>query len=965
MKIKSLYIGILLAIFLIGCEKVEIQREIIESTDKYVGDNSIIALTEGLEEFTGDFFTLTVRTLSGEKIKRSGIYKKNKDNHGQLILDYGVKDGEYELLNMEHKVIDEDGKIAVKEFGLGCKITFKDGVYKNLSKWHPTFKMYGTGTEVDTLYVSSEDKLQWLRKVVNSSNTNNLVNHKYYFLQTDDLDGAIMSMDVSMEYGWMPIGSQQEVSFKSTYDGGGYTIDGLYISRSYMYAAALFGFTNGAYIKNVNMTNAKITGDFGVSGIVGIVVSGANNITGTIVENCTVNNSIIKGAPESYGVAGLVGVIDMNSALLIQDCKSYNNTITSSNQAGGVVGAGSQGSIIKAYFCENNSTVSSEYNSSGGIIAACDTLLAGGCVNRGTITGASKYTVADPESLKGGIGCGGIAGGTSTSMFTACANYGSINGKVGVGGIIGSTRKSGSLSSENYLCNTTILLNCKNEGNITGNECVGGLCGEAQIGCRGSLNKGSVTANSNYAGGVVGSAPIAMVLNNINTGKIKAYKYAGGIVGFTESSVIIASQNFSDILAEHSYAAGIIAKGLNDITLNYCGNFGSVRSDIKDYTANFGGELGAPEGEPDITSIVVGSVEVVAGAASLIVGYIPKSGAVDKILTFASVGWSMFTLAVDGTFFKFSIEGIISNEKIREQNEENLELLNETGKKIEEELSATRDGSEIDYKLLGLDKEYKEEVERLVKHLDVDGNLGAFTDSLNQVRENKLDRIQKRELVKEIIHTCVSGVCIAASMVATICTIVATGGSATAAVLGTWIGGLSGIVGGGNTIIQALDTYEENIVTLDQCIAAGIINVPKENEKTGGLVGQLNSYGEISDCLNLSTGTGNGGHIVGYAGHQTIVKNCLTLAPESSWGGIYSEKERNTEISGIYYLVDNTASSAVRSMNGATAITMEELSDPNNLKGWDFRKENGRWFIPEGENRFPIPYVSRYIKTQN
>lgn len=82
-------------------------------------------------------------------------------------------------------------------------------------------------------------------------------------------------------------------------------------------------------------------------------------------------------------------------------------------------------------------------------------------------------------------------------------------------------------------------------------------------------------------------------------------------------------------------------------------------------------------------------------------------------------------------------------------------------------------------------------------------------------------------------------------------------------------------------------------------------------------------------------------------------------------GGIYSEKERNTEISGIYYLVDNTASSAVRSMNGATAITMEELSDPNNLKGWDFRKENGRWFIPEGENRFPIPYVSRYIKTLN
>lgn len=58
----------------------------------------------------------------------------------------------------------------------------------------------------------------------------------------------------------------------------------------------------------------------------------------------------------------------------------------------------------------------------------------------------------------GGIGAGGIAGGTGVAFIYSSFNEGKIEGAIGVGGIIGSTRigKAGAIWEAN--CSTTTFL---------------------------------------------------------------------------------------------------------------------------------------------------------------------------------------------------------------------------------------------------------------------------------------------------------------------------------------------------------------------------------------------------------------------------------------------------------------------------------------------------------------------------
>lgn len=957
-----------LVLFCTSCEKEPI-REIITPTDEYLGNNNLISLVEGCSKYPSDHFIMTLRTASGEKIRRSGKMKFGKGSNAQLHLDYGIADGRYELLNLEYQKEDENGNMRTKRFGLGCSLSFDNGKMTLHSKWNSRMQMFGSGTPVDTLYIASEDHLEQLRQAVNDSFTNEEIDKNYYFLQTDDLDGYMLSEYVSPEYGWMPIGSQQEVPFHSVYDGGGYVIDNLYINRKYMYASALFGFTDGAHIRNVHITNAEIRGDFGVSGLVGIVVSGAGRFTGTFIERCTVSNSTITGARESYGVGGLVGVIDMNTGIVADHCKSLDNSIFASHQAGGVVGAGSRGSTIAVTLCENSSAVKSEYNSAGGIVAVCDTLQAMGCTNRGAVDGSTLFTTANEENIQNCVGTGGIAGGAGPCNFTACMNFGPVNGKSGVGGILGSTRVSGSQPGEAYISNNAVFLNCKNEGAVSGNEYVGGLCGDSQVGCKGSINKGKITATSRYAGGLIGMAPISVVHNNLNKGEVRAYQYAGGIAGVSHCTFMAINQNMGKITAEHSHAAGILGAGSNDVTINYCANFGDVVSDRDAYTSGICAEIGKPEGPLDYVVLVVAGVEVVGSIFDMAFAFINFPEAVAPILSGVSLVWTIATTITEAVFAGLNIDSIISNDEIRSINEENLAELDAIGKQVSEELENNRNAADIDPELLGLPEEYAENLQKLVEHIENEDNYSIFNDNANKAREKRFSDVNTMELAKECIHTCLSGFTTLVSLAAGICATIASGGAAAAAVAFTLVGGVASIVGAGNSMWQTLTTYEQNIVTLDQCIQAGFISAPDQAEgATGGIVAKLNSYGQITDCINIGRGTSAGGHLVGYAGHNSLVKNSLTVAPAGSWGGIYASKEGNADMSGLYYLAEESAArQAIGSMSGATPLTLDELADSGKFQGWDFDSDKGRWSIPKrGNILYPIPYKSRYtVDDQN
>ncbi len=76
------------------------------------------------------------------------------------------------------------------------------------------------------------------------------------FIQTSDINVTETSGWNSGD-GFSPIGNDT-TKFTGSYDGGGYTIDNLFINRPSTDNVGLFGYTDGATIENVGLTSALI-----------------------------------------------------------------------------------------------------------------------------------------------------------------------------------------------------------------------------------------------------------------------------------------------------------------------------------------------------------------------------------------------------------------------------------------------------------------------------------------------------------------------------------------------------------------------------------------------------------------------------------------------------------------------------------------------------------------------------------
>ena len=157
---------------------------------------------------------------------------------------------------------------------------------------------------------------------------------------------VVLTHDIDLEgEEWTPIGqtgsSYGAVDyFKGTFDGQGYTISNLTITKTNAganYATGLFGFidASSATIKNVKIDNAEIHGHHWVGAIAGYM-------TGTI-DNCEVTNSVIiatNANNDANGdkVGGIVGFLNTNGAKTITNNKVSNSYIVGNRDVGGILG---------------------------------------------------------------------------------------------------------------------------------------------------------------------------------------------------------------------------------------------------------------------------------------------------------------------------------------------------------------------------------------------------------------------------------------------------------------------------------------------------------------------------------------------------------------------------------------------------------------------------------------------------
>ena len=212
---------------------------------------------------------------------------------------------------------------------------------------------------------------------------------------------------------WTPIGTDNDNSYKGTFDGGGHTITGLTFTTNDEYAG-LFGWLNRAgTVKNVVMEGVQITSNQIYGGSIGGV---AGYSWGTI-ENCSVSGSV-------SGTVYVGGVVGAQIDGSITGCSS-SATVKGMVDVGGVAGQTNGGATLTACYATGNVTLEIDPKKNiagGGLVGmnAGSSLLA--CYATGNVTSTGSST--------GYVHIGGFLGNNYTTV-TAC--YWKNNHEQGIG----------------------------------------------------------------------------------------------------------------------------------------------------------------------------------------------------------------------------------------------------------------------------------------------------------------------------------------------------------------------------------------------------------------------------------------------------------------------------------------------------------------------------------------------------
>ena len=234
-------------------------------------------------------------------------------------------------------------------------------------------------SENDAYVISTTEDLNLLSERVNAGNS---YANKYFKL------GGNITYNKETTNNFTPIGTESH-PFSGTFDGNKKTVSGINISLGSTDYIGLFGYANGATIKNLTLTNSTITGKEKVGGITGIAGS-------TKIANCLVTNSVnVSGDYYAGGVSGMSGQIS--------GCNSAANVSATSSYAGGIVGyingqysnsvdhclytgnnvtGNSKGAIVGSTFNPSSATLTANYYTQATI---------GGC--NGSDTDGARKTV--------------------------------------------------------------------------------------------------------------------------------------------------------------------------------------------------------------------------------------------------------------------------------------------------------------------------------------------------------------------------------------------------------------------------------------------------------------------------------------------------------------------------------------------------------------------------------------------
>lgn len=320
--------------------------------------------------------------------------------------------------------------------------------------------------------------------------------------------------------GFNPVGNSTGNAFAGQFDGLDHTISALTIKRPATDNVGLFGFINGATIRNVGLTGVSVTGRAYTGSLVGRLNNAARinnsystgNVTGTSNVGGLVGDNNTGTVSSSYATATVSGSGDTIGGLV---GRSYGGIITNSYTTGNVNGANYVGGMV------GNNTNSSSITNSYATGTASGAVYVGGLLGLNQ-TNSSITTSYATGTVFGTNSVGGLVGYSATNS--------TVSDSYATGAVSGSSDKVGGLVGYNI---TATIYNSYATGAVSGFNYVGGLVGQNHVSgmITDSYATGSVTGSVRLGGLVGWNSANSIVTRSYATGAVSGVSTLGGLVG--------------------------------------------------------------------------------------------------------------------------------------------------------------------------------------------------------------------------------------------------------------------------------------------------------------------------------------------------------------------------------------------------------------------------------------------------
>lgn len=308
---------------------------------KYYGDGTISASAQAVHQAdvaSGKLASLlaSVNSTWGQDLEQENTYpvlngktvyfSGSKLCNGHLLSEAYTNDQTKETATPAHSQEYEDGGF--------CTVC------------HESRELHGKGTANDPYLISNVAQLEYLRDQSNLGNGQITAHAKL----VNDIDLAYASAS-----SWIPVSKSN--AFAGTFDGNGHCIRNLYSSFYQGGYVGLFGYVNGATIKNLT-----------VEGVIESSCSNQGMIAGQSVGanfyNCVAKGRINTSGSADY-VGGITGWVTRNSPSIpvVRSCASYVDIVSTGTFAGGIIGKSSNSIIMEA--CANYGNVTGKINVGG------------------------------------------------------------------------------------------------------------------------------------------------------------------------------------------------------------------------------------------------------------------------------------------------------------------------------------------------------------------------------------------------------------------------------------------------------------------------------------------------------------------------------------------------------------------------------------------------------------------------